>query len=1456
MEITFPGYNRSGTLTNFPALVILNQQVHGFRYQQFTSLSGGDLRFSNQDQTQELHYEIEKWDTNGSSYIWVQVPALSNGVSIFAFWGNGANATPPAYTTNGSTWAEHYASVHHLNDSVLTDSSGSGFDGQNVGSTESPGISANARHFDKAGNHHINCGAGLNIANSDFTVSAWAKRRLTGAAAEGYIVAHGSTGPSNGMGLHMGFRGGAEADQFAFGFWGNDVNSGVTYPETNRWRLWTATYETSTKQQKLYVDGVLVTSRTAADNYLGAPGTDLRIGSRFDNVAFDGAIDEVRISTLERSSNWIWAVYMNAASNYDFMAHGFIAAGPLPFISNNGGASKIKPHTAQLNGSLLTAGQAPTMVYFFYGESDGGTDKSAWNHIVDLGVRTSGHVHAGVSGLQAETTYYYRYYSTNAFGEHWASATTNFTTASRQLVPEKYSQRMKIRFDGYTKSEILTNFPLLVALNEERENFRYHDFASPAGGDLRFTDADGKTELDFEIDHWNPAGTSFVWVKVPALSSNTFIYAYWGKPGATVLPSSTTNGATWSEHFRAVLHLSTNSAPGTFLDSTSYRLNGTNSGSFDDAGQIGRSRDFNHAFGHHIRTVPGLDISNKSFSISAWAKRFTANSADYMLSHGEAGSSSIGLHFGFIGAGTVRFSFWADDLDAVDAGFGDTSDWHLWTATFDAETKRQTIYRDGVEHASRIAFNPYLGSTSTPLRIAVAHTDASSYFDGRLDEVCVSAVSRSSNWVWACWLNQKSNTAFSTYLPAEKPWADLPELDPASFTHRMIINFDGYTINETLTNFPMLVVLHEGRPNFRYATFASPEGADLRFTDSDGVSELSYEIERWNTAGTSYAWVRVPALSPSSSIYAYWGHPANPAPPTLGLKLWLKADEGVQTNESGSVIAWLDRSGNGNDVAQSVETNMPVSAPVAIHGNPAVRFNGDQRLFKSLPSLPSGASPRTILMVTKSLLGTGDIYPISYGSASLNRTFGIDLGDSIRVVGFGNDHDSGFIGDNNARIHAFVYDGATIEPYQDGAPGTAGARAYDTSLSNLFVGSFSDGGFPYVGDVAEILIYDRELDHDELNQAGHYLEQKYGISTSYRETPYYTADGSTWARDYQTVLHLDQEFLDSSYRGLHTTNFGAVEVNGQISRGKSFNKTFNDHLQGGTGLDIVNKSFTLSTWAKRATSGETADGFFLSHGTPEVNQQGLHFGFRGGAEADVITFAFWGDDLNSHDPAYADTSDWHLWTATYHAGTRRQSLYRNGILMATRIASAHYQGSPSTILRVGEFFGNSYYDGAMDELRIAGTAQSSNWVWACWLSQKHNDTFAAYQAAGLVDRDEDGLPDYWELLHYGNPTNALPFADDDLDGYTNMEEYLADTNPFDSESQFFVSNVTFGSSPTVHFNASTARVYTLQFTPNLPTGPWSEVPFQIRVPGFGENSFLIDTNAAGMRNYRVVVELP
>ncbi|MEM7395585.1 MAG: DUF2341 domain-containing protein, partial [Verrucomicrobiota bacterium] len=98
LKITLCGYDRASTLEDLPVLVRLGTNIPGFDYSQFLSPNGHDLRLWNSNRTAALNYEIEKWDTGGISYVWVEVPEVrSTNTCIYATWNDPSDAMQPAY---------------------------------------------------------------------------------------------------------------------------------------------------------------------------------------------------------------------------------------------------------------------------------------------------------------------------------------------------------------------------------------------------------------------------------------------------------------------------------------------------------------------------------------------------------------------------------------------------------------------------------------------------------------------------------------------------------------------------------------------------------------------------------------------------------------------------------------------------------------------------------------------------------------------------------------------------------------------------------------------------------------------------------------------------------------------------------------------------------------------------------------------------------------------------------------------------------------------------------------------------------------------------------------------------------------------------------------------------------------------------------------------------------------
>jgi hypothetical protein len=94
-----------------------------------------------------------------------------------------------------------------------------------------------------------------------------------------------------------------------------------------------------------------------------------------------------------------------------------------------------------------------------------------------------------------------------------------------------------------------------------------------------------------------------------------------------------------------------------------------------------------------------------------------------------------------------------------------------------------------------------------------------------------------------------------------------------------------------------------------------------------------------------------------------------------------------------------------------------------------------------------------------------------------------------------------------------------------------------------------------------------------------------------------------------------------------------------------------------------------------------------------------------------------------------------------------------------------------------------------------------------------------------LDTNGDGLPDAWQILHFGSIStpNARPDADPDHDGFSNLQEYLAGTDPTDSNSYLKLDSVEAGlTNRVISFKAVAGKTYTVLFSSNLFSG-WSKL---------------------------------
>ena len=138
-----------------------------------------------------------------------------------------------------------------------------------------------------------------------------------------------------------------------------------------------------------------------------------------------------------------------------------------------------------------------------------------------------------------------------------------------------------------------------------------------------------------------------------------------------------------------------------------------------------------------------------------------------------------------------------------------------------------------------------------------------------------------------------------------------------------------------------------------------------------------------------------------------------------------------------------------------------------------------------------------------------------------------------------------------------------------------------------------------------------------------------------------------------------------------------------------------------------------------------------------------------------------------------------------------------------------------------------------------------------------NGTVLAQDVA--LDFDGDGMANDFEMRHFGDYTSGIPGLDPDVDGLSNIGEYIAGTDPGDSNSCFDVESVARDEGDIVVTvqDTSLVRIYRLECADDFAgTGTWT--PIGSTQSGTGASVPLTDTGGAAdpSRVYRSTVSLP
>ena len=330
LTMTATGYDGADELTNFPVLVRLSSAVDGFDASSVRDPA--EIRFEDAD-GRLIPHEIDTWDPDGESTIWVSVPTLSGTNTSFTMcWSPAHGTTPQTALTPARVWTQAgYLGVWHFSPATglvyansaqpehYATASAAGTEGTN-------GIVGGYVQFASGATTFVNDSAAWADYTPHMTLEFWVDRQNKGDAR---VFGSGS-GYQEGASIYM--------SGYISGNGGHSYQNSSLVPATG-WRHVSMNFSGS-EQANALADGETVFTfwrqggssidgnsthffHNVGDGSIYADYHALSLTSHGNgSEMFKGYADEFRLRGENSTAAWMQANYDTQAPGTDFLSYG------------------------------------------------------------------------------------------------------------------------------------------------------------------------------------------------------------------------------------------------------------------------------------------------------------------------------------------------------------------------------------------------------------------------------------------------------------------------------------------------------------------------------------------------------------------------------------------------------------------------------------------------------------------------------------------------------------------------------------------------------------------------------------------------------------------------------------------------------------------------------------------------------------------------------------------------------------------------------------------------------------------------------------------------------------------------------------------------------------------------------------------------------------------------------
>ena len=528
-----------------------------------------------------------------------------------------------------------------------------------------------------------------------------------------------------------------------------------------------------------------------------------------------------------------------------------------------------------------------------------------------------------------------------------------------------------------------------------------------------------------------------------------------------------------------------------------------------------------------------------------------------------------------------------------------------------------------------------------------------------------------------------------------------------NFKYYKTITIDSSKIDDTLTNFPVLVTLDSS--NFSRGSEIRADGYDIKFTNTSDTL-LDFERVRWTNENLG------------TNLNAHY----------------LLNDDAANTTVA-------DNSGNGyTGTLQGGDNTQDLSTTGKI--NDCFDFNGTDDYVDcgtgSGIALGDGVTALSVSAWFKadSFNEFGIFYFGSFSNdhGEFAARFNSGSLNHIRIAGQTYDTDL-HLADTSGWHHIVVtYDGSTGKVYLDGALGYTCSKSDSLDLSGLkfIIGAYYSSSYTADGKIDDVRVYSETLSNNKIAaiyQHGRGTESKTTeyFGEFYVEVPSVASGSDTdfrmWYVNSQATDSSSGSDTFSAYAQVHHLNDNAASTTITASVGDNGTWNHNTNLHSGEsplGGSIASNDGTDQAKMGNVTNYEYTDAFTVSGWMYRI-KSGTDFVFAKYAPTTGWAAQWWSDDkmywsfnntaIRRITNADSEVCIWNHWLFSYDGSGNRSGLkiYKNGAQVDTTDGGNATIGS--TIRNTDEYTINGYDGGDIGyyvfaHVTVAGSDNSGAWA--------------------------------------------------------------------------------------------------------------------------------------------------